>query len=270
MRRLLIRPGAIGDCILSFPALQYLSRDFTEVWISSPVVPLVRFANAVRPLAATSIGMVGIGDLGMPQMLSEKLHTFDSIVSWYGSNRPEFRDALTNLGVPCTFHAALPPAGYLGHAVDFFAAQVGAPEGFTPRIETVPTQPRDSVVLHPFSGSARKNWPLDFFRHLAARLPCPVEWTAGPEDPLPEATRFENLAELADWIAGARLYVGNDSGITHLAAATGTPTLALFGPASAETWTPRGPNVSVLRAHGLESLSVEAVLSAANRLLRLR
>ena len=41
MRRLLIRPGAIGDCILSFPAMEYLKADYTELWISSAAVPLV-------------------------------------------------------------------------------------------------------------------------------------------------------------------------------------------------------------------------------------
>jgi heptosyltransferase III len=267
VRRLLIRPGAIGDCILSFPALQHLSTGFTEVWISSAVVPLVRFAGAVRPLAASGIDMVGIGDLEMPDSVRRKLLAFDSIVSWYGSNRPEFRRALEALGVPYTFHVALPPSGYRGHAIDFFAGQVGAPEGLVPRIETKPAQARDSIILHPFSGSARKNWPLCLFRQVAAQLPSAVEWTAGPEDDLPDATRFDNLAELADWITGARLYIGNDSGITHLAAATGIPTLALFGPASMDTWTPRGPNVHIVRADALESLSVMAVLDAANRLL---
>ena len=267
MRRLLIRPGAIGDCIVSFPALKHVSVRFTELWISSPVVPLIRFAEVVRPLAATGIDMVGIDDLEMPDYVREKLLAFDSVVSWYGSNRPEFRRALEALGVPCTFHLALPPSEYCGQVIDFFSVQVGAPEGLIPQIETKPVQRRESVILHPFSGSLSKNWPLCLFRQLAAQLPCDVEWTAGPEDDLPEATRFDNLAELADWIAGARLYIGNDSGITHLAAATGVPTLALFGPASMDTWMPRGPNVTVLRTDALESLSAEAVLDVANRLL---
>lgn len=269
MRRLLIRPGAIGDCILSFPALQHLRADFTEIWISSPLVPLIHFANVVRPLPATGIDMVGIGDLEVPDHVRRGLLAFDSIVSWYGSNRAEFRQALEALGVPCTFHATLPPSAHGGHAIDFFAGQVGAPDGLVPWIKTNTAEPRGSVILHPFSGSGRKNWPLCLFRQLAAQLSYPVEWTAGPEDDLSEASRFDNLAELANWITGAQLYIGNDSGITHLAAATGIPTLALFGPASSETWTPRGRNVVVLRTNALESLSVATVLDAANRLLDL-
>src|SRR5690348_2342755 len=85
MRRLLIRPGAIGDCILSLPALEYLTADYTEVWISSPLVPLIQFADAVRPLSSTGLDLLGVGDLPMAAGLMEKLRTFDSVVSWYGT-----------------------------------------------------------------------------------------------------------------------------------------------------------------------------------------
>src|ERR1700751_3091033 len=129
MRRLLIRPGAIGDCILSFPALEYLKSDYTEVWISSAVAPLVRFADAVRPLSSTGIDLVGLRDLEAPARVWNTLRSVDSIVSWYGANREEFRNALSNTGVPCEFHAALPPADYDGHATDFFAEQAGAQAG---------------------------------------------------------------------------------------------------------------------------------------------
>jgi heptosyltransferase-3 len=82
----------------------------------------------------------------------------------------------------------------------------------------------------------------------------PVHWCAGEDDPpLPEAVRIGNLYELGCWLAKAGLYVGNDSGITHLAAAVGTPVLALFGPASdPAVWAPRGKNVRVMRFGALQ------------------
>ena len=123
------------------------------------------------------------------------------------------------------------------------------------------------IVIHPFSGSARKNWPLSSYEELARYLRYPVEWTAGPEEALAGAMRFANLADLAMWLRGARLYIGNDSGITHLAAALGVRTLALFGPSSPETWAPRGENVMVLNANPIDSLDGETVLKTANRLL---
>lgn len=268
MRRLLIRPGAIGDCIAALPALEYLAAGYTEVWIPSVLLPLLPFADRVRPLASTGIDLLGVGDLPVPESLQAQLQSFDSIVSWYGANRPEFRDAVARLGVPCKFHPALPPTNYPGHAVDFFLAQVGAPLGRAPHINVHHVGPRrDTVVIHPFSGSPKKTWPASNFKALASQLNGPVEWTAGPEEEWSGATRFTNLAELAGWIANARLYIGNDSGVAHLAAAAGARTLVLFGPTSPRTWAPRGPDVTVLAADPIHRLTVATVLATANRLL---
>jgi ADP-heptose:LPS heptosyltransferase len=77
----------------------------------------------------------------------------------------------------------------------------------------------------------------------------PVRWCAGREDAALDepVTRIDDLYELAQWLAGAGLYIGNDSGVTHLAAAVGTPVVALFGPTDPAAWAPRGPNVRVAR-----------------------
>ncbi len=267
MRRLLIRPGAIGDCLLAFPALEFLRSDYTEVWTSSPLVPLVHFADIVRPIASTGIDLVGVGDLTIDTGLRDRLASFDSIVSWYGAARPEFRRALELIGVPCSFYPALPPPDFAGHAGDFFLSQVDAPIGPNPCVAVTPSSPRNAVVIHPFSGSKRKNWPLENFQHLAWDLNWPVEWTAGPEEQLAAATRFTSLGDLASWMSGARLYIGNDSGITHLAAAIGVPVIALFGPTAPEHWAPRGSNVHVLHQTPIESLPISAVIRLAEGLL---
>jgi len=267
MRRLLIRPGAIGDCIVSFPALEFLRTEYTEVWVPSPVVPLVQFADRVFSISSTGLDSLGIEGLHPPASLSDRLSSFDETVSWYGTKRPEFRSALTALCRRCLFLPALPGADATEPATDFFARQVGAPLGLTPRIHTEGLKPRETVAVHPFSGSARKNWPLPNFHGLEDRLSIDVEWLAGPEEELDGANRFDNLLELATWIRGARLYIGNDSGITHLAAATGAATLTLFGPTAPEVWAPRGDNVTVLKHNPLAELPVARVLEVANRLL---
>ena len=106
-------------------------------------------------------------------------------------------------------------------------------------------------MIHPFSGSPKKNWPLERYREMARKLErhMPVRWCSGEDDPpLEGAVRIPDLYALARWLARARLYIGNDSGITHLAAAVGTPVLALFGPASCPAvWAPRGRNVRIVR-----------------------
>ncbi len=267
MRRLILRPGAIGDCILSFPAIEHLVTEYTEVWIPSSLVPLLTFVNRVRSLSSTGIDLVGIADTPIDATLKAKLAGFDSIVSWYGANRPLFREAMLQLGIPLHFLPALPPPDYPGHASKFFCDQVGAADR-VPRIAISPCLHRGTIVIHPFSGGKRKNWPLSCYQALANRIDYgPVEWIAGPEEQLEVANRFGSLADLASWLAGARLYIGNDSGITHLAAAIGVPTLALFGPTDPERWAPRGDNIHILRNEPLEALAVETVLGVVNQLL---
>ena len=251
MRRLVIRPGAIGDVIVSLPAIDILWAEYLEVWTAPRNLPLIQCATRVRSIPSTGLDLLGVTE--PPGQLIEELRSFDSIVSWYGTNRPEFREAVTALGLPFTFFPALPPPDGPTHATEFYYDQVEPLSDYAndriPQIHC-PYRPREFAVIHPFSGSARKNWPLEKFRALAAKLErhMPVKWLAGDDDPpLPGSVRIADLYELACWLAGARVYVGNDSGITHLAAAVGTPVLALFGHTNPEVWAPRGPQVRVLK-----------------------
>jgi ADP-heptose:LPS heptosyltransferase len=113
------------------------------------------------------------------------------------------------------------------------------------------------AVLHPGSGSPRKNWPLERFARVADRLTSAglsIVVTTGPADAGVVAglsrlvgapvVRLDELplAGLAGLLADAALYVGNDSGPSHVAAAVGSPTVAIFGPTRASRWAPRGPS----------------------------
>jgi heptosyltransferase-3 len=266
VRRLIVRPGGIGDCILSLPAIEYLQTQYTEVWVPSAIVPLVRFAE-VRAIGSTGIDLVGLPGVEPPAGLIDRLRSYDSIVSWYGTNRPEFREQVHTLGLPFQFLRALPDLCEKIHAADFFLRQAGG-EGFAvPKIECEQRAHDDFAVIHPFSGSARKNWPLRRFRELAARLTLPVRWCAGPEEALEGAVRFQNLDELACWLASARVYIGNDSGITHLAAAVGVPVVAVFGLTDPIVWAPRGERVRVVSGGSLEEIEVDEVLETVQRLL---
>lgn len=144
------------------------------------------------------------------------------------------------------------------------------------------------VALHPGSGGLRKCWPpaswIELGRALAAAggppplvLLGPVELQARPELgaalaaaglPVIEAPPLETLAGL---LAQAAAYAGHDSGPTHLAAALGTPTLALFGPTDPALWAPRGPRperIRVLRAGcEVQALAPPAALAALRALL---
>lgn len=266
-QRLLIRPGAIGDCVVALPAMQHLQADFTEVWVPTIVQPLVRFADRVDAIANTGLDQLGIPCLRPDARLVERLRSFDDIVSWYGTNRESFQAAVYNLGLPFRFFPALPPAalspsGGDTHAADFLLQQVGGTGDAAPRI-SLEAAKQNFAAIHPFSGGLRKNWPLEKFRAL--RLDLPVRFTAGPDEKLPEAERFDDLGALAAWLASARVYIGNDSGISHLAAAVGTPTLALFGPTRPEVWAPRGPRVRILK--DMENVNTHDVEQAVRDLL---
>ncbi len=134
------------------------------------------------------------------------------------------------------------------------------------------------VVLHPGSGSEKKNWPFERFLELSQRLAEKgekVAWVLGPAEE--EITsphgivswRSLPIPELAARLARSRLFVGNDSGITHLSAAAGCPTVALFGDSDRRIWAPRGRRVSVIssESHGMKGIRVGDVLNVCQDFL---
>lgn len=272
MRRLVIRPGAIGDTIVSLPALERLCSlapglDYAEVWAPARNLPLLRHVAPVRSFTAVQLDLL---EITPPRALIEKLQSFDEIVSWYGAAREEFRAALQATGVRFRLFQALPPQGAGCHAVDFYLRQAGfdAP-GAVPHIPVTRREGplgRPFIAIQPFSGSPKKNWALASFQAVARQLEkvscLSVEWCAGPEEELPGAHRFEGLDEVARWLFEAALYIGNDSGITHLAAACGVPSVAIFQASDAGVWSPRGPHVAVL-----QSPNVAQVIETALTLL---
>ena len=204
------------------------------------MLSLIRFADRTRAIADTGLDLLGVVEgARVPD-----LETFDSIYSWYGTHRPEFRDAVRHL--PFTFFPALPPPA----------------EGI-PHIAVPPQPVQNFAIIHPFASSPAKRWPLENFREVAARLDIPVAWCTGPEEPLERAIKMDDLHELACWISTARVYIGNDSGIAHLAAAAGTPVVSIFLASDPRVWAPRGVGVTVL-----ERPNVAEVVTAARMALR--
>src|SRR5437773_6994624 len=115
--RLIIRPGAIGDFILSLPAMERLRTDYLEIWAGTQNLPLARFAARTRSIASTGLDML---EIDPPAGLVQELRGFDSIVSWYGSARPEFRETVETLGLRFQFLTAIPPENCRMHAADFY------------------------------------------------------------------------------------------------------------------------------------------------------
>jgi ADP-heptose:LPS heptosyltransferase len=111
------------------------------------------------------------------------------------------------------------------------------------------------VIIHPGSGSPLKNWPLERFILLAENLRnkgCSVLWWAGPAEegmdvPVSFAhVRNRSIADLIYLLGHCDLYVGNDSGISHCAAATNTACVLIYGPSDPIVWRPSAEGVRIL------------------------
>ena len=116
------------------------------------------------------------------------------------------------------------------------------------------------LVIHPGSGSPTKNWRPENFAKVADGMSrrAKVLLISGPaNDGIEEVKRtlkkaepfvVENLPlpQLAALLQRSTAYLGNDSGITHLAAALGIPTVAILGPTDPSIWSPRGLGVQIL------------------------
>jgi ADP-heptose:LPS heptosyltransferase len=132
------------------------------------------------------------------------------------------------------------------------------------RSKGVTPEERSKVfVLHPGSGSKKKDWPLDRFLTLAHtvqdQLGSRILVVLGPAEGAEVQKAFEGmrpnvpvlakgltLLQLASVMEGCRFFVGNDSGISHMAAALGLPTVVIFGPTDQRVWSPRGEKTFVV------------------------
>ena len=217
--------------------------------------------------------------------LPDRLRNFDSAFVY--SRDDQLARALAPHVAQVRRRDPLPPPGS-GHAAAWLAGLVADDPVEPPSLHPTPEElerahawltrlPPGFLALHPGSGAAAKNWPTDRFARLARALSPDAPWllVAGPADS--EASRTlaaEPGALLADrlplrvlgaLLSRAGLYVGNDSGVSNLAAAYAAPTIALFGPTDPEVWRPLGPSVRVVHAPGgrIADLAFDLVLDAA-------
>ncbi len=124
---------------------------------------------------------------------------------------------------------------------------IGSSASVPPLKERISTKPM--IAIHPGSGSRIKNWSVKLFKAVADKIRkrgYSILWITGPAE---EMMRFDNedlhvdkkpLTEIVSILNNCHFFIGNDSGITHLAAACGCPTIALFGPSDPQIWGPRG------------------------------
>lgn len=285
-RVLTIRSGALGDTIVALPALAALVRAgaVVELLGRAPYVALLE-----RPGLASRAHSI---DRGTFRGLFEEevedaallrfLRRFDRVVAW--SRLPLLARKLDAIGVELIQWTPLPPDGthasdHLYSALEPFGIEGPAPAPRLGPVDRVSGLPLKFVALHPSSGSVEKNWAPDRFfalAQLARDAGLDVVWVQGEADArvVPELARRvpgrvvlnRPLAELAGVLAHSAVYVGNDSGVSHLAAAVGAPTVAIFRSTDPLQWAPRGACVHIATA----GASPEAMWGFAREVMNAR
>lgn len=243
----MLRPGALGDTLLALPAVRALNRKFGPPRL------------AAHPGAARLLASLG--------EVAEGLAFDDPSLAWLFSGQPMDQDIVAWMnadGVPGLRNALLVAASRPDgneHCAQYLLETL-APLGVNTSwlddrpLDVAPT-PSDEVLIHPGSGSLAKNWPAACFAETIRALDHPVCLIVGEADAdaataletslghaLPRLTNVP-LDQLAARLAGCQAYLGNDSGVSHLAGLCGAHSVVLFGPTSPTVWRPVGAHVDI-------------------------
>lgn len=300
MRRILVlRGGALGDFLVTLPALALLRRRWPGAVIElagNPVAgELARSRGLLQAVHSSAqarwAALYAAAPLG--DDFGRWLAEFDLVLSYWPD--PDGTLAHHFPRRPDQRFVAHPSQPSRGPAAAHYADAL-RPWGLEPpaplcRLEPgavvdhpVPIDPRERrrqltrsgpgrIVLHPGSGSARKNWPVERWAEVAGWLrttrhvevvACAGEAEAGrPLAGLGEVRTGLSLPQLEDLLRSACLFLGHDSGVSHLAAACGVPSLLLFGPTDPTLWAPPTDEVRILHRPGpLTGLTVAEVKAA--------
>jgi hypothetical protein len=298
-RILVIRGGAIGDFILTLPALAALRRQFRQTRLEvlgyphiAGLATLAGLADDAKSIEARPLAGYFARNGTLDESLGEYFAGFNIIVSYLYDPDEIFRRNIGRVS-KAQFIAGghRPPESGAEHATEYFLKPLESLAIFAadpvPRIglhRALPATPAGvpgTLAVHPGSGSEKKNWPEDQWAGLLQRVAAGTNWNlllVGGEAEHERLQRLSSLVpigrlrvavhlpltEVAARLAACRAFVGHDSGITHLAAALGLRGVALWGPSNERIWRPRSDGFRVLHGGaGLAGLSAAAVFDAA-------
>lgn len=282
MKVLLIRAGALGDTLMLLPAIRQL-REKAGIILSGRY-PGIDF---LRPYVDQCVDFEGSGwhrlfikGIGMHAL---DLPMVDHVAAFLndreGNVMRSLADCLPNAKIDIfpafptekeKVHIAMYMAQSLegaglpleaGYAIDYSRSRplmTGCHQ---------PPMGKRKIVLHPGSGSIKKNYPPDIWIELVGVLLkiCPdqrrpIVLLLGPSEECYRSFFQERLNgmntellfcpekdQLLSVLGKALLYIGHDSGITHMAAMLGTPVIALFKDSSLDRWAPLGPAVRIMK-----------------------
>jgi heptosyltransferase-2 len=294
---LVIRGGAIGDFILTLPALAALRQNFPDAFLEVLGYPHIAklalaggLVDRVQSIEARALAGFFARNGELEEDLVDYFSEFDLIVSYLYDPDRIFQ---TNVA-RCTRAQFIP-----GPHRPNQAERAPAAQSFLKPLERLaifdadpvphlglPTQisPLHQIALHPGSGSEQKNWPeenwAELLEHLVNSTTFKVLLIGGEA----ESERLQRLGaalppgrvrvaqslplpDLAQLLPECAAFIGHDSGISHLAAAVGLPGIVLWAESDQEIWRPPSEKVVVLRdARGLRNLPVQTVIEALRNL----
>ncbi len=294
----MIRGGAIGDFILTLPAIRLIREGLPNPHIEilgypgiTALATMAGYADGLRSIEHGALAPFFAPGAKLDPGLCDYFASFQLVVSYLYDPDGFFAANLEKAGVKTLLKGThrmdesgdVPAAVQLSqplHEIALYLEQPWVSLGL-PR----PVTPSRVIAFHPGSGSPRKNWGYERWVELASLLHAESylvisgEAERGTIDELLGQLRsrgiaFQHLAgvpltEVAQALAKCRLYIGHDSGISHLAAACDLPSVVLFGQTKPEIWAPRNPAVRILQAPGgqLAALTPSAVADVVRAML---
>ena len=291
-RVLIIRLRSLGDCVLTTPALSLLHEYRPDLHIA------VMADHAFRPVFEHNPDLFLLPQPTLPEALAFRPHltlnlhggtrsmqlTAASLARWRAGFAHHSLSRLYNVRIPRaqeilgeerTVHTA----EHLASAMFF----LGVPVSDIPRARlhlppaTTPEAPHGPLaIVHPFAATPEKTWPAGRFVLLAAHLRdrmglSPLIIGSDKDDftPFRQFPCFLGapLDEIKKLMSMASLFVGNDSGPAHMAAAFGLPVLVFFGPSDEVVWRPWRTKYELLKnPAGCPAIPFEDALAALPRL----
>ncbi len=287
-----IRLRSLGDCVLTTPALDLLKRSR----------PDLRVAVAVEDgFRAVFEGNPDVDEVLRPNPADLRRWGPDLCLNLHGGTRSAWMTALSGARWRAGFghfrhgfayNLRIPRAQeILGvertvHTVEHLASAMfwlGVPKGEIPRakLRARGSEPRPSrsgqpqAIIHAVAATPQKTWHAEGFLELAAHLRSsgmePLFIGAASDDLSPfrefRCIRGAPLAEIKSLLASSSLFVGNDSGPAHMAAAFGVPCVVVFGPSDPAIWGPwRTASEVVIAPGGIKRIETAQVLAAVDRL----
>jgi ADP-heptose:LPS heptosyltransferase len=284
-----IRIRSMGDCILTTPALSILKRAMPDASIAVVVEDRFRALFEGNPDVSEILGPDWRAVRKWRPDLSLNLHGGGSSAGIAALSGARFRAGFEHFRYPWIYNVRIPRAQEIlrvdrkVHTAEHLASAafyLGVERVEIPRArlfaEKAGTPDRPYVVIHPMAAAADKTWPANGFVEAARYLEQAGElepvFIGGPGEDLAAFHGWRTVAgaalgEIKSLIAGASLFLGNDSGPAHMAAAFGVPVVVIFGSSDPVVWAPwRTPAEVIQGSGGIQAVSVREVKDALERL----